>query len=449
MTRVRPIVMLAVLSVSALVSFGAEPVDVGGAGASDSGKEVDRIVHFRHEAGFEASRAFVESTLQDPEYSSARYGVPLSEHEEAEVSRRIEVQQAVDDAFRVATTIADGAGQYMDQQAGGQPVFLTIGDPEALRASIASQIPVGIEFRIESVDFSLQQLEATQAQIDSDFKDLRADGIDARSTALDVRGNRVLVGVIGLDDAATAGLISRYGQVVATREEPSRKLDHATLPHTCVSRIECPPLKGGVKIYRTTDTSAICTAGFIVKLAGTSTLRVLTAGHCIELNGGLGVGWSHHGSQFGTAQTETWGTNSNADAGLISVSVSGDDNLFYASAETDIRNVAGWKANASQDTGDYVCRGGKATGYVCGNIVFENVTRDVDGKPIDHQWEVDFDASPGDSGAPYFIAWDAYGIHSDSTDSGTPRSWYSPMGWVFDKLDSYGVPITLCTSTTC
>ncbi len=388
-------------------------------------------------------------SVADAAYSNDEYGVPLTAREAAEISRRIAVQRAVDPAFLLAVSLDGSAGTYMDQAAGGMPVFATVEDPSIFRSQVVNKVPEGIEYRVERVEFSLSVLEAAQAQINADFKSLHTAGIAINSTALDLVSNRILVGVKELDEASRVGLAARYGRIVAAREEPSRQLDHATLPHACVSRIECPPLKGGIKIYRTTDTSAICTSGFIVKLAGTSTLRVLTAGHCIELNGGLGVGWSHHGSQFGTAQTETWGELSNADTGLISVSVSGDDNLFYASSQNDLRPVTGWEATATQNTGDYVCRGGKTTGYVCGNIVAENVARDVDGKTIEHQWEVDYDALPGDSGAPYFLANGAWGIHSDSTDSGPPRSWYSPMGWVFSKLSSYGVPITLCTTPSC
>jgi hypothetical protein len=53
------------------------------------------------------------------------------------------------------------------------------------------------------------------------------------------------------------------------------------------------------------------------------------------------------------------------------------------------------------------------------------------------------------SRVPVYGAW---GIHSDSTAADPPgeHGWYSPMGWVFTKLSSYGEPITLCTtSCTC
>jgi hypothetical protein len=79
----------------------------------------------------------------------------------------------------------------------------------------------------------------------------------------------------------------------------------------------------------------------------------------------------------------------------------------------------------------------------------------VDGLTIEHQWVVDFDAVPGDSGAPYFttnqgvtLAW---GIHSDSTSASPPggKAWYSPMSRVFSVLSNAGHPIVLCTDQYC
>lgn len=445
----RAIAITALFMAAAMITAASPPTPDTGTPPAATEAEVNRIQQFRETAGFPASRSFVERSLTDPSFSDVDFGVPLTAAEVSEVQRRIDLQEAVDPVFIHFDSLDGSAGTFMDQPAGGIPTFVTTRDATEMREILAGVMPAGVEFRVVRVEFSRDDLEMVKRQINSDRLLLRDFGVDVRSAALSIRSNSVLVGVRDLDDGGRALLRARYGSIIATREEPTRQLDHSAYPHDCESRVTCPPLKGGIKIYRTSNTSAICTAGFIVKLQGTSTLRVLTAGHCIELNGGLGVGWSHHGTQFGTAQTETWGSGSNADAGLISVAVAGNDNLFYASDFDDIRGVTGTQPYAEQDEGDYVCRGAKTTGYMCGYIENEDVDRDVDGKLIEHQWEVDFDASPGDSGAPYFIGYEAYGIHSDSTDSGPARSWYSPMGWVFSKLSSYGEPITLCTAATC
>ena len=81
--------------------------------------------------------------------------------------------------------------------------------------------------------------------------------------------------------------------------------------------------------------------------------------------------------------------------------------------------------------------------YHCGTIVLTNRTKEVDGRTIDHQWVVDFDACPGDSGAPYLLNGVAYGIHTDSTTGCEPsknQAWYSPIGWVLDVLAAQEPP---------
>lgn len=117
----------------------------------------------------------------------------------------------------------------------------------------------------------------------------------------------------------------------------------------------------------------------------------------------------------------------------------------------DIRAVNGALHHTAQNVGDDVCRSGKTSGYLCGEITQEDRIRDVDGKDIEHQWVVDFDAIKGDSGGPYFMGSVAWGIHSDSTSANPPggSAWYSPMSWVLSKLNSYGEPIVLCTNADC
>ena len=178
------------------------------------------------------------------------------------------------------------------------------------------------------------------------------------AAGIDVKNNQLIIGLREgrPDDAAT--LSAEFGVPVATREEPVHQLD------ACNSRIDCPDAKGrAFKMYETINTAKICTIGFVVKRQGTSNLRVLTAGHCIEKSdGGLGSGWSHHGSQFGVAEAETWGVESPADAGLVTItSLSSAKNLLYASANYDVRSITSYVSNAGQNQGDFVCRAGKTT----------------------------------------------------------------------------------------
>lgn len=446
-TRISGLIVGPLLA-SVLLGLGGKAAPTAEPALETREEAIAAATAFRTGFGLESDRAYVARSIDQPErFPDGTYGVPLSEPEVAEMERRTEIQFAVDPVITDASSRVDWGGVYMDHTRRGEAVFLTTGDPDAVRAEVGVQIPAGVPYRVERVSFSRRDLENTRDEIKSSFEALRAAGLDVHSVGIKVSSNRVLVGVKGLTEETTARLIERFGPEVSTREEPTHQLD------ACTSRVICPPLKGGIKIYETINTNNICTSGFIVKLEGTTTLRVLTAGHCIELSDGqIGSGWSHHGSQFGTARTETWGQLSDADAGLISLgSLADPKNLVYASSPSDIRYVSGYIVNSAQNEGDGVCRSGKTSGYYCGHITLEDETFDVDGKLIEHQWEVDFDAIKGDSGGSMIWATKAYGIHSDSTSANPPggHGWYSPFGWVLTKLSNYGTPITLCWHTDC
>ena len=91
--------------------------------------------------------------------------------------------------------------------------------------------------------------------------------------------------------------------------------------------------------------------------------------------------------------------------------MSGPRNLFYANNSGTIVSLIGWAAIASQNVGDLLCRGGATTDVRCGQIHQVDTTKLVPGSGgywSDHQWVVNFDASPGDSGAPLWSNPDSY-----------------------------------------
>ena len=439
--------------VAALLAVPAEARDVSQLDDSEVGPTTEALIEhsitFRATRGFEADRLYVEKSFTSPDFKDMSYGIPLNEAEAAEMNRRSDIQLAVDPVMEFASSLPDSAGEYMDQSRGGVPVFLTIGDPDRVLELLSSRMPKAIEFRVERASVSLVELQNLRDEIWADRADLVKTGVDVGSVGIKTDENKLLVGVRGLSSEKAGALTARYGDALLLREDPPRHED------ACLSRIDCFPMKGGIKVYLTSNTAHKCTSGWIVKLSGTSTLRVLTAGHCIEKDVPapyLGKQWSHSGTVIGTAKTETWGSGSDADAGLISVSISGyPKNRFYTSSEFDLRSVSGFATNASQDVGDTVCRSGHPGGYWCGEITVEDEDFDVDGKTIEHQWEINVDAEPGDSGGPLFLNFTAFGIYSDSTSANPPggRAWYSPMQWVFTKLNSYGEPIELCTNADC
>jgi hypothetical protein len=414
--------------------------------------DVDQAVSFRGRMGFRSDPAFVATTFADGHFRLGKWGVPLDPAESAEVDRRAEVQRGSGKALRAAAKEGGAAGAYFDQAAGGAPVFLTSGDVGRLRAAVRGKLPAGVAARFERVRFSTVDLEALQSRVNRDLEAGRLVDLGVTSTAIDARGNSVVVGVAVASDQVRAALAARFGAGLAVvAEAPSQGGDAG-----CASRKSCPPAKGGIQIDSTYNGFA-CTIGFMVRVAGDNEPRLLTAGHCVTKTGGTGTSrkWRHDGVDYGWSEISTWTSGSDADAGIInptSAAISGARNLAYAASSSDIQSITGFKATAEQIQGSLLCRAGAISNYVCGTVELTNRTKDVDGRTIDHQWVVDFDACPGDSGAPYLVGGTAWGIHTDSTtgcEPGKNQAWYSPIGWVLDVLAAAGHPVSLCTEASC
>jgi hypothetical protein len=86
--------------------------------------ELDAI-RFRETFGFESSLAFVRTAAAEPSrYSDLAYGVPLDATEVAELARRAAIQAAIHPMVEQVAAGEAFAGMYLDQHAGGAPVFM-------------------------------------------------------------------------------------------------------------------------------------------------------------------------------------------------------------------------------------------------------------------------------------------------------------------------------------
>ena len=410
-------------------------------------KEIEKAIRFRTTSGLLATLEFVEQSMGDARFDREKYGVPLDAAETAEIDRRLAIQRALGPAKAWSATVPESAGFYIDQIDGGRPHFLFTADVSRNRAIVASLLE-GIDFEVRQVEHSLAELESLRTKIGDDVQELRTLGVDVDLVGVKPSINKVVIGVVGLTASQIALLLARYGTAVQPESIPPSELD------ACNSRTNCPPLKGGIHIESTAN-SADCTSGWLGKVSGTSTMRLLTAGHCIDLGGDLNVNWRHNGSNFGKSIVETWYDLSAGDAGLISVSVaSGSRNKFYASVNTDIRGVTSRVPNSQIGEGDFLCRSGWKSGYDCGHVTIPFGDRDVEGNTIHHSTTVDFDSDVGDSGAPLFEDYAAYGIHTDSSNgccSGI--GWFTSVEWaqyvLLNNQQGADVNWVLCTSGSC
>lgn len=239
-----------------------------------------------------------------------------------------------------------------------------------------------------------KELSDVNERIAASWDQLKADGIDIVRAGIRTDVNVVEIGVNGLTPATSKQLEADFGPGIVVVE------DHVAQADACVSISNCRPMKGGLKITR--SASVWCTSGFAVKALNTNGIKLLTAGHCIDVNGGSGAVWSHNSDSFGTAQEDTWnsGSTRNGDVGLIglySSEVPATKNQIYTTGTT-VKTVAGW--DSAQFVGDQSCRVGATWGLDCGVINVVNVTRastvsGVGTMTVQHTNQVSFDSTGG------------------------------------------------------
>jgi hypothetical protein len=213
------------------------------------------------------------------------------------------------------------------------------------------------------------------------------------------------------------------------------------------------------------NSASYCTTGWIGRRSDTSGLVIVTAGHCIELNGGEFDDWKHNGVKLGDALKETWANGALADVGLTSVvsaSAPSTRNQVLATPNTGIRQITSFRVSGLQHEGDALCRVGATSGRTCGTLTKYDVTNpscNASGsvcRNILHTNEMSFDSLGGDSGGPVFQYSPTpgyvigYGTHVHSDVPSKPRSWFSAIGWGTTAYAAmFPYTYSVCVTSSC
>jgi hypothetical protein len=278
---------------------------------------------------------------------------------------------------------------------------------------------------------------------------LAAEGIVLVSTGINAKLNAVGVGVKGLDVKAEQALHSRYGSAIVVRDQKFPVPDACTI-------FACWPPKGGLEIRSASDGGA-CTSGFMAKRLDITRYGLFTAGHCISVHGGFGTNWKHNGTIIGPARYQSWISNATGDAGVVTVNSvpSTNRNYFFVSPNESLRGLTSVEDREAQYMD--VCRTGRTSGKDCGIIVQVDVTLPscvgTTCKNIQHQDEVDFDSTGGDSGGPVYYTFIGFGTHTHSDPDGDPdpHGWFTPLNWAryAYEVASGGERYYFCLSSSC
>ena len=447
-----------------VVALSVGPASAVAVAASPAGPEIDVVTNeerhalaFRRTFGFDSDLALVRQAAAPGGYSNRAYGVPLSTAEAEEMARRFEVEQASHPAVDYGMKMATWGGYYIDQLAGGAPVFLFTGDEEEMREELGRRLPSGTGYRVVRVDRSLAELEHTMAAITEAQPDLKRAGIHVTSTAVDTAGNDLVVGVLGLTEEARLRLTSQFGDYLRVQEMGPAYSDACPI-------YNCRQIKGGIRIVGEAGFTWRCTAGWIVRRGIDDSLAVLTAGHCLwaQTNPALNDNWYHGNASnnadfFGDSRYYSYADNVYGDVGLVEIRAEEDD--VYENAPNKMwdddggtHSVTGAVANVYQTQGSQVCAFGAASNDSrCTSIVLGDANREsiadaawagTSSHTILHTKVYGVDLIHGDSGGPLWQRPNPYsnnvivmGTHVHSEIEGNTQvepdstGWYTPYFW--------------------
>lgn len=221
----------------------------------------------------------------------------------------------------------------------------------------------------------------------------------------------------------------------------SKVPDAATLPKS--ARIQIVPMlaQPTAEVYGGAHLSS-CTSGFSVRLNGTTTKGITTAGHCSDSQSWFGTAFPFKAERLGGSSDSQWHTT----PGYTPV------NKIRDSAGGSWRYVLAVTPAANQALGSLVCHYGQTTAYGCGRLSTKtlapawvpnsNGTFHMISRTTSSPGDL---SSPGDSGGPVFSSSSAWGTTSGeywSFDySCLCQNVYAPTNYI-----SNGMNITILTS---
>jgi hypothetical protein len=156
-------------------------------------------VRIRADLGLASDLRTVRRTAAGEDNSSDLMGIPLTPDEEKEVLRRSGIAESVSLVMPDLWADPAFAGAYIDEAAGGTPVFLFAADESEQVKQLSDD--VGVEVQILRVERSQDDLLALQERVTDDQGFLAKEGIEVVSTGILSNRNAVLVGIHDVDEA--------------------------------------------------------------------------------------------------------------------------------------------------------------------------------------------------------------------------------------------------------
>lgn len=342
---------------------------------------------------------------EDARSYAREFGVPL-----AEAARRLGLQARLGDVISQLQAVSGDrfAGAWIEHRPQFRVVLRVTDAPNGLTGvqNIARRAPAPVVIRTGAAESLARTLERNRVAGPA----LRHLLPTLAGTEVDVRTGQVVV-TVGSDfgvrgSASTAAAAAAAQRLLGGRARVNVTRAPAGDGHT----------RGGAQL-------SSCTSGFVVQDSN-GVSGFITAGHCPNSQ--------TYSEPGGTSYTTTWQAQiRDADQDVQWHTTSHIEYpTFFARSASAYRTLTGRTLRSNQNVGDYVCHRGKTTGYSCGTIesrTFQPTwTNACNGVTCSSVWmKVSgsaLECYPGDSGGPWFLNTDAYGIYKGQSSSGTTAS---------------------------
>lgn len=355
-----------------------------------------------------------EALLKSATSYAADYGVNVDE-----ALKRLRLQNSVKDTLTKLekSTRSRFAGAWIEHKPNFRVVVRLTGNSQVLPNDAQSMVSKSV-VPIKIVTGAKATLSQLVDNIDSKLPELRKMHSKLAGAEVDVKTGEIVL-FVEQDKVAEARIKNDARQFFGL---PVR-----------IESVDAPVSDGHTRGGAHLST---CTSGFVVKHPSTGTRGYVTAGHCGNNQtyfeyGGTSYSTTFIGEIRDADQDVQWHTTPHIE-----------QPYFYASSTTSYRPLQGQKNRSSQTVGGYVCHRGKTTGYSCGNIQSKTFkptyTNACPGVTCASVWIRVAGSSlkcfPGDSGGPWFLVYDAYGIYKGQSSSGTTAA---GCNWAFYMAVDY------------
>jgi trypsin-like peptidase len=355
---------------------------------------------------------------------------------EAKIGRanlRGRMEAALDEAF---------GGIWFEPSTAQVHVGVTSAASGSLAEAVAARIGLSEVVTETPVDSTWAQLDAAHERLDRRLGDLFARGEVTTSIAPDLNAVKVELGSavphhrrVALNEEASAAGVEA---AISTAASPRIGLiPQARCVKFLPDKANCDkPIVAGVTIQG--PNGGLCSAGPAVILQDLSTAAkstatyILTAGHCIGEEGGVGKEWSAYDktaakpTPIGKAVEVLHGKAVEYDVGVIKVDNPGNwvnagdtpvnPGIAYWDPKNEVDPVAVTSQGGKPILMTKLCVSGQSSGLSCGGTVAgedTTVTR-ADGSKVKELIEMKgFTTAKGTSGAPWFRenSGEVYGTH--------------------------------------